>query len=91
MKKALQFTPIKLTDIPRINHDKMHALMQGIRAFHESDADAAEIPASDYKTPASLVNALTTAARREGLGKAVRVMQRRGRVFLVRVAALRKL
>lgn len=90
-KNSLPFNPVALADIPSIYKGRMNAVMECVRAFHNSDDDAWEIPVVGYKDAASLVNALYTATKREGLAKAVRVIQRSGRVFLVRVSALLRL
>ena len=92
MKNELNFKPIKTKDIPAVVHKKMHAVQAGVRAFYESDAEAVEVEwKGSYKTIVSALNALTVGIKREGLKGFVKAIQRRGRVFLVRVWAKNKI
>lgn len=90
MKNKLNYTARTLADIPALTYSRYNAIREGVRAFYESDDDVWEVDNSGYKDARALVNGLYTATKKERLEHSVRVMQRRGRVFLVRVAALRK-
>ena len=88
MKNELRFNTISTAEIPAKRTRKYNAVKAGVRAFYDSDADAAEVDyKGSYKTPASAANALSVAAKSEGLKPFLRVIQRGERVFIVRVYA----
>lgn len=85
--KGLDFKPIDPREIPGQIRGRPNVLLTTVGEFVRSGAKAVEVNTDRYKTAYSAASGLRKAIKRERCESRVRVLVRRGRVFLVRTAA----